>query len=317
MKKLLSALFLAVFLSACTSAGEPPKAPEEMLKGAFENFKNVLSANYEISVKADITSPESGNTGFDFDMDGLFDLQKEEAPQVGVKLDGTFTDENAEVPNGNYIFELRLGDGALYSLISEIPDNENVPADFAEEFLGKWWKITLPPQYLNANDLAFWTEEADESQMSAEEKAMKDLFEKTEFFEDIKYLGTEKVFDENTFHYSAKLDKEAVKIFTKEASNFGGEKISAEDLENFNFALQSSDLNLEIWIGAEDLTLHKISGSMAFDGKEAGTVDLEFSISLGELNSDLEIEVPADAQEFDPFSYLGAMQQSGEPLPAN
>jgi len=317
MKKLLSVLSLAVFLSGCSSVGEPPKPPEEMLKGAFENFGDVLSANYEIGVEADIDSPDSGKTGFDFALDGLFDFQKEEEPQVGVKLDGTFTDENAEVPNGNYKFELRLDKDALYSLISEVPKDDNVPADLAEQFLGKWWRITLPPQYLNGADLAFWTKPADESQMTAEEKAMKDIFEKTEFFREIKYLGTGKVLGENSFRYSAKLDKEAVKAFVAEAENFSGDKISKEDLESFNFALQSSDLNVEVWVGAEDLTLHKLSGSMAFDGKEAGKVDLKFDISFGELNTDLSVEIPEDAQEFDPFSYLQMMQQSDAQLPAN
>ncbi len=317
MKKLLSVLFLAVFLSGCSSAGKPPKPPEDMLKGAFENFGDVLSANYEIDVEADIDSPDSGKTGFDFALEGLFDFQKEEETQVGLKLDGTFTDENAEVPNGNYKFELRLDKDFLYSLISEVPENESVPADFAEQFLGKWWKITLPPQYINGSDLAFWTKQGDESQMTAEEKAMKDLFEKTEFFKGIKYLGAEKILGENSFHYSATLDKEAVKLFTAEAMNFSGDKISAEDLENFDFALQSSDLNVEVWVGAEDLTLHKLSGSMAFDGKEAGKVDLKFDISFGELNTNLAVEIPADAQEFDPFSYLEMMQQNDAQLPAN
>ena len=131
---------------------------------------------------------------------------------------------------------------------------------------------------------------------------------------DAKDKGDEDIGGVETRHVSGTLDVEALmgnlnKFVRRSGSAIGGatgqsvpDPLSKEDIERIADVVR--DPTFDVYVGKEDDTIRRVSGRIEFvvpeedredlGGLEAGT--LTFSVELGDVNGDQEIEAPANAQ---------------------
>ena len=126
--------------------------------------------------------------------------------------------------------------------------------------------------------------------------------------------GDEEIGGVETRHVSGTLDVEALmgnlnKFVRRSGSAIGGatgqtvpDPLSEEDIARIAEVVR--DPTFDVYVGKEDDTIRRVSGRIEFvvpeedredlGGLEAGT--LTFSVELGDVNGDQEIEAPANAQ---------------------
>lgn len=304
---------MGIFAGCNWFSADPSLSPEETIKQGLSGFYNVYSASYELEVGAEVESDLVGETvSFEAVLGGIFNLQSKENPHLSVKLTGNGVADDGDIQEVD--LEMRVDKNNFYGIIASVPDlGEEVPTELLESFVGQWWKIALPPTVFDNVNFA---PEDREANLTPEEKQMKELMDKTNFFKDIKYLGNAKVKGEKTFHYSAVLDTVAVQDFVAAASEIDGTRISGEDLVQFGTVLTNSNFEAELWIGQEDNTLRKLAGKFTLNDETGATAQIDFALSLWDLNKDLAIEIPEEAKEFDPMMFLGAaaLMQGGDSI---
>ncbi|MDD3861316.1 MAG: hypothetical protein PHP74_00245 [Candidatus Gracilibacteria bacterium] len=311
--KVSSLIMILAIVSGCSlfggSAPAPDQTPESVVKEAMTNLSKVTSGKYELSLKGDgIGAPGATPEKISFDglMNGLFDSQDPKKPQFTMDLEGEMTADEGEAQKID--IELRVDQSNFYVNLTQLPDfGEAAPKEMLAMFTGKWWQIAIPEGALEGLPIG----QTDEENMTPEQKALKELTEKTNFFKDLAFEGSKKIDGVNCFHYVGVLDKEAMKTFVVEAGKIGGEEIPESEMGNLNSLFEALNAPIDFWIDSKNMTMKKIETEVSIKPEGQGSFDMNFSFMVSDLNKEMKVEVPEGATIFDPAMLFGGMDMAG------
>lgn len=308
------ALTAAVVLSGCQQAAQPQKAPEEVVKDGMKNLASVTSHQFEFEVKGDLTGPKGEKpekVKFGVMLSGSADMKDTKDPKINLKLDGS---GNADEASAAGAAEFRMNKDALYFSLAklETKGGEEVPKEFVDMYVGKWWKIAIPPEALNEFTASI-PEGGSQENLSPEQKKMRALFESTQFFKNIKFVAVEDVKGEKSFHYTAELDKDAFATFAVKAAEEQGKAMTASDLEEMKAGMKKFDFVGNVWVSQTSGVLNQVSGDVKLATTDAseptGTVTLR--MTLWDFNKPVTVQVPSGALDFPVEQLLGGMLGAG------
>ncbi len=299
-------LMLSIGLTACQTDSSDsilsPKneeAPEVTLQHAMVKMSDVKSYGFDVTMSGDLNGP-TGETpekvGFNFNLNGGVDMVKVEDPRLNLNMKGAF---NADKDKADAEFQLRFNKDAVYANLVALNGSGEMemPEEFKTMLINKWWTLPIPPEFLV--ELKNSMPENNEENLTPEQKQIKDLVEKTQFFKNVKRVGNEKVAGEESAHFTADFDKEAFANFVEGVSKIQGEEFTDTDREDLKKGLESINFSGDLFVGSKSGLINKVKGTINLNDKEksgvAGKVQLEVSIS--NINKPVVIEVPENAEE--------------------
>ena len=308
------AITAAMVFAGCQQAA-PQKAPEQVVKDGIKGLTAVTSYEFEMAMKGDLTGP-SGQTPaavkFNFALGGSADMKDNNDPKINLKFDGS---GGADDQSASGSAEFRMNKDALYFTLAKLDTKggQPLPKEMVDKYIGKWWKIVIPPNALK-EFTASLPQGGSQQNLTPEQQKLKDLFEKTQFFKNIKFVAVEDVKGEQSAHYSADLDKDAFMAFAEEAAKLkDGTVLSDADRKDMQDAMKKFDFMGNIWVGQTSGVLNQVSGDIKLAGTSAsepsGTISMR--VTLWNFNKPVTIQIPADAQEFPIGGLLGGMM--GDP----
>ena len=304
-----------IIFSGCNWISGQDNEAAKAVQDAVNNLADVKSASYQFNVKGDFAEQlgedadeeEISNQekiSIDLKLDGAYDFKDLKAPKFLAKI--SFTAD----PNGKASLspqsgsgEMRLIGGIFYFVLSNLSDFDGeLPKALIEPYIGKWQSIVLPEEI--SKEIAFF---GDETNMTPEQKEMRELFEKTMFYKNVKFIGDEKLGDTDVSKYQAELDNDALIAYMKETAKITGAGMKDQDLDEFKKQLDEMSFSGEVFIGKEDKTLHQFIGNVSVANSDIaeGSFELEVSYFIDNLNGEIKVDAPEGAAEFNPMALLG------------
>lgn len=307
----LTSLFI---FSGCSWLSGEDKEAANAVREAVNNLAKVEAAIYQFDVKGDFLekladkedaeeAAEQEKINVNLKFFGSYNVSDIKSPQflLGLTFNLTPNDKATLTPQSGSA-EIRLTNNVLYFVLQNITDFDGeLPKAMVEQYIGKWWSMAIPEEI--QGEIAFFE---DEVNLTPEQKKLKQLFEETMFYKNVKYLGDEKLDAIDVAKYSAELDTEAVIDYIKEVSKVTGRDISEQDMDDIVEQSKNIKLSGELYVGKQDKTLRQFVGTLnAGDFIDEGSLDLEVSYHITNLNGFIKVDVPEGAQEFNPLALLG------------
>lgn len=308
-----SALILtaAVVFSGCQQAA-PPKSPDEMVKDGMKNLATVTSHQFEVAVNANILPPpgKKGTVKFDVTFGGGIDIKDQKDPKINLKLDGTGKIEDKSAIAGA---ELRMNKDNLYFSLSklELSAGQELPPAIVG-YIGKWFSIPIPPGSLDQLTANIPTGMDSQQVLTPEQQKMKALFENTQFFKNIKFVGVEDVKGEQSYHYTADVDQAALEKVVLSAADENGQAASAEEKQQLHDALSKLNFVGNVWIGKTSGVLNQVAGVITLPpsaNDPMGTIAIR--VSIWDFNKPVKVMVPEKSTEFPLEGLMGGLLGGG------
>ncbi len=300
------ALTAALVFSGCQQV--PQRSPEEVVKAGMKNLVAVTSHEFDLSVNGDLKGPQGEKpekVAFKLSLGGSADLKDSKDPKINLKFDGS---GNADEQNASGAAEIRLNKEAVYFTLSKLASSGGeVPKEFVDLYVGKWWMLPIPPEALQEITSTL-PEGGSQESMTPEQKRMKELFEGTQFFKNIKFVAMEDVKGAQSYHYSAELDKEAFAAFAIKAAAEQGQEMTDTDKADMQAAMKKFDFVGNVWVTKDGEIMNQVSGDVKLVGatdEPSGTVTVK--LSLWNFNKPVTVAAPAGAQEFPVQELMGAL----------
>jgi len=301
----MAAMIVSMFLAGCQQA--PSKPAETVIKEGMTKLMAVTSGSYEVAFKGDLKDQAGQQIKFDLTTSGQVDVKDPKDPKMTLKLAGSASD--GKDMGGEGSLELRLNKEALYfnvMKLSLLKGVGEVPKEVTDMF-AKWWKMTLPAGTMD--ELATSIPSGDEAKMTPEQLKVKKALEEANFFGSPKFVGTENVKGEDSYHYSVTLDKKALVAFMKKAAEAEGQTISESEVADAEKGLAMVDVTGDLYVSIKSGALNKFSGNVKLSGTAAdepsGTITVV--ATLWDVNNAVTLEVPKDATEFPVEQFLGPL----------
>jgi hypothetical protein len=304
MKKLFSILVVASLfaLSGCGAKNDENAAKD--IQESIVNLSGVQSGKFVAEVSGDLTGNfgvETEDVSFSAELSGAYDNGERENPTFSFKIDG-----EADVPEvgaQSLDAEIRLSDGQFYFVLNDISDfGGQLPTALISPFLGQWFFMELPADY--SETLAAYS--GDESEMTEEEVALKELFKNTVLFSSVKNMGGEDVDGDSTTRYYVELDKDAFATYLVESAKIVGEEMTEQDLTDLREGLEYFDFSGDIWISDDSATFKKLAGTLTLNDVDGVSGDLSIAYTVNDIGETIEVAIPEGAEEFDPLALMGA-----------
>ncbi len=307
LRFVVAGFLISLFVfSGCSWFSGQDDETAKAVQDAVNNLADIKSANYKFNIKGDFAERLSAEEkiSVDLKLDGAYDFKDLKAPEFLMSL--AFTAN----PNGKASLspqsgsgEVRLTGGVFYFVLSNLSDFDGeFPKALIEPYIGKWQSIAVPEEI--SKEIVFF---GDEANMTPEQKQLKELFEKTMFYKNVKFVGDEKLGDVDTAKYKVELDNEALTDYMKEVAKITGGNMTDENLEEFKKQLDETKISGEVYIGKTDKTLHQFVGNVSVSNSEIaeGSFELEVSYFIDNLNGEVKLDAPEGAAEFNPMALLG------------
>jgi len=304
------AMSTALVFAGCQQAAAPQKAPEQVVKDAMKNLTNVTSNQFELAVNGDLTGPQGetpNKVKFNVTLAGSSDLKDLMDPKINLKFDGS---GNADAQSASGSAELRMNKDTLYFTLSKVDmqGGEAIPKEFTDMYVGKWWKLPIPADTLK-EFTANLPEGGSQQTLTPAQQKLKDEFENTQFFTNIKFVGTEDVKGLSSYHYTADLDKTAVMNFMTQASAEQGSAMTDSDKKDMTDAMAKFDFTGNLWVDSASGNLDQVSGDLKFTHPTAsdptGTVTIRGT--MWAFNQPVTVTAPAGATDFPVESLMGGL----------
>ncbi|MFA6917379.1 MAG: hypothetical protein WC285_00900 [Candidatus Gracilibacteria bacterium] len=307
MKKLQAFVALTIVMALIGGCAlSPEKAAKNAIREATANFLKVSSANYELVLNGALagTPDQQLSVSFDAKAVGVYDKKDPKKPQFATKITGGLA--IAEQPAQNFDVELRLNTTDLYANLFKVPALAEtfVPKKTISAIANKWWTVPVPA---GAFDQMPVGGAQDEATKTPEQKASDELFKKTDFFKDLKLVGEEALDGVNCLHYNGNIDKEASKTFIVESSKINGKTLSETELKDLDSFLKSLTAPVDMWIDSSNSTLVKVASKLSVVPENGGSLTLDLSFKVSNLDKEVKIDVPKGATLFDPSILAGAL----------
>lgn len=313
-KKILSGALvslLAITVLGCQQAGQPTKPPQEVINDGVKKITTLTSYTYDVALKADVKDPEGKSGNFDVKLNGGVDIKNIKDPRLVVKLDGSAMDPTGK--GGSASFELRLNKDAVYFNLLKlaIAGGEKLP-EMVTPMLNKWWMAGMPVGVLD--ELAANMPGGSQDQLSAEQQKLRTLLEGSNIFAQPVFVGTDNVSGEPSYHYSVVVDNKALIQLMKKAAETEGKTISDAELQDAEKSLAKTSIKGDVWVGISTGILNKFSGDIKVAPSEGlGSGVINVTVTLGNFQKPINIDVPKDAEKFPvesvlPFLLGGGME---------
>jgi hypothetical protein len=314
-RKLIGIAVLSVmamsFFFGCQSVPEPPKPPNEVIRDAFENSRNVKAHTYEIAADADITG-EGEQLKFNVLIGGVMDINDSENPVFSMKLKGSVSD--GKEMGGSADGELRMNKDAIFLNVADVGvEGEELPTEFTEMF-GKWYNIPLTPE--DSKELQESLALGADEELTPEQEELLAMVE--EMFTEPKYTGTENIKGETSWVYEVSLDTEALIDVMKKYAESQGTPVSQEEIDETRRSLKDVSVSGKLWVGTSSnvITQILINLTLRGDGEETPAGTISFRATLGDIGKAQSIQVPAGAEEFPMEMLMGPLMMMGGMTPS-
>lgn len=305
----VGALVLATLTILVGCGPKNDKAAQDAVHTAMINTSKVKSESYDLTLKGKVTAAKDSTAQFkelngSLGFSGVFDMKTKEDPKFTLKIDakGTIDGGKEQAVAG----EMLLASKNFYFSINKvsvdgIPDLYKAAVD---QFMNKWWSVALPPE-----SFAKLTASAgDDKDMTPEQKQIKELMEKTQFFKNVSDKGADKVGSVDAEKYSVELDKEAFRTYLTEVSKITGQATKSEDMAQFDKLMALVEFKGNVWVSKDDQMLRKVEGTVVIAaGAETNNLAMNFetSYTVDNLNKEVKVEAPAKSEKFDLSKALG------------
>jgi len=300
----------AAIFTGCQQASAPQKTPEQVVKDAVKNLSSVTANQFGIALNGDLTGPQGqapAKVKFNLTLDGGSDLKDLKDPKINLKLDGS---GNADDQNGSLSAELRMNKDNLYFTLAklDLQGGPTLPADLKNMYVGKWWKLPIPPDTLK-EFAANLPEGGSQQNLSPEQQKLKDMVQNAQFFTNIKFVNNEDVKGMQSYHYSADIDKKALVSFVEQSAVVQGQTMSDSDKKDMEDAMQKFDITANLWVDSATGNLDQVSCDLKFvhPGPSDPTGTISAKATLWAFNQPVTVQVPADAQLFPIDQLLGGL----------
>ncbi|MFH1533315.1 MAG: hypothetical protein ABID64_00065 [Nitrospirota bacterium] len=299
MKKLLIPFIVgAIVLSGCSLF---ESASKDFVNEAFKNLEEIDYYDYDFSFDGDMTvGGESIN--FAIEYAGQQDNTDKAKPKFTMEVDVEMSTEEFE--SQSMSGEMASDGDSLYFIINEISDfNGDLSSEMVEPFKGQWYSLSLQDEILE--DISPFTtfSMGDEENMTEEQKELKKLYEKTEFFTDVELLKTEYGY----YVYTGKLDKKAAYKFIQKAIKMQGQSSTSTEEDGLENMMESIEVDVMMYVDEVENVLTKVTGTMIMTDLEGADGNFDFSMEFMNLHTPVVIEIPEDVEEFDPMMIFAAM----------
>jgi len=251
------------------------KTPEQVISDAMINQKNFDKGVFEMNVSGDVNGEVDGekkNVKGTVVMDGTAD-KDQSTLGFTLKVDGTADDQSLKAD-----MELRVNSDGVFAHIKELEISEEEIQTMVDEFLKDYMGIWVKLSFMQPADLM----EVGELDLDIDEPAE----EPFNPFTDIQYKGTKNILGLNSYHFTAKLDEEAILAYMKKKGERTGD---AEE------ALEAMDFVGDIYVGVDDNVITGVSGTLTFDDPEVdGTVTMDIKFNPTKADT---VETPKHERE--------------------
>jgi hypothetical protein len=307
----VGALAMAI-LTMFVGCGGPKndKAAQDAVHTAMVNSSKVKSENYDLLLSGKITTGKDSQVQFKelvgtLDFAGVFDMKTKDDPKFTLKIDAKGTIDGGK--EQSIAGEMLLANKNFYFTVGKL-NIEAVPELYKtaiDQFMNKWWSVELPPESFSKLTAGA----ADDKDLTPEQKQIKDLLEKTQFFKNVSDLGADKVGEVAAEKYSVELDKEAFKNYLTEAAKISGQDSQQPDAAQIDKFMALVEFKGNVWVSKDDQMLRKIDGTVKVaPGTETdnSTITLQATYTVDNLNKDVKVDAPAKSEKFDISKFLGA-----------
>ena len=296
------------------------KVAQDAVHTAMVNSSKVKSENYDLLLSGKITAGKDSQTQFKeidgtLNFSGVFDMKTKDSPKFTLKIaaKGTMDGGKEQSIEG----EMLLASKNFFFSVSKL-NLEAVPELYKtaiDQFMNKWWSVELPPESF----ARLTTGAVDDKDLTPEQKQIKDLLEKTQFFKNVSDKGADKVGDVAAEKYYVELDKEAFKNYLTEAAKISGQESQQPDAAQIDKFMALVEFKGNVWVSKDDQMLRKIDGTVKIaPGVETdnSTITLQATYTVDNLNKDMKVDAPAKSEKFDISKFLGAAAPVAPAIPA-
>lgn len=311
MKKIFLLLLSLVFVVGCAALAPAPS--DSLVKDGLKNLIGVSSYNFEITLSGDFDAAKEAKLVkflVDGQVAGKVDSKDPKDPKFSMSLSGNGSLDSSTVQTISA--DLRVNKENIFFNIASLPSFSDDPAqaEAFSQFVGKWWKIPIPEGTYTEDNPLIGLSSADPKTTAEYEK----LFDENNLFTDLSYKGEEVVKGENSFKYSCRLDKDGLKNFLIAQNKVaGGAEMTAEEISQLDKLLNSMTFTGDIYVGSESKKVNKVSGHLYVkDASEEQVKEGNFDLSLTvwDFGKLVSLELPEQAELFNPFMLLGAPEAS-------
>lgn len=312
---LLGMLILVV--SGCSGAANIASPElESSIKNAFTNTRALESGNLKISLdgNATIVDPSSEPNEADFNVVidakyGLADpITRLRDLLVNLKVDFV----QSEVEN-SVEAELIVKDKTLFAKLIKVSDSLTEYTALPG-MVNQWIKFPITDEQTSNPALEGVLKSSKLEGQTEQELAVLELYNKTNFFKEIKDKGTVTRDGRKLNEYEVVYDKAAINTFVVESAKITGEPMTPEDEAQFKNIIDGMELTLTVFL-TEDKYLAEAEGNLVLDFVQDGQtvkVDTDFGVVSTELEEGFKFEAPANA--LDLMSMFGGFAQM-PPMP--
>lgn len=291
-------LLMSAFFSACT------RSPQDIIHEGMKKFAEAPSYAFVGSVDADISSAATEglkNVKVALKAKGAFEGKDPQNLNMNLQLDAS---TNADGIKTDGSFEGRLQKDMVYFLISKLNAAEISGENPFQNYLKKWYSVQIPPEFMDQlKEIS--AKSKDDTQLTPQQKQLKDLYEKTNFLMNPTLVGTDEVNGEKSSHFKADLDKKAIVDFSKKVAEIQGNSTTQTDVDQFQALLDKLAVaTVELWIDDTSGYLNQVQVSLQStqDAVEKGTVTLKATMS--DFGKPVTIEIPKDVEPFPVLDFL-------------
>ncbi len=301
-KKWLAASVLSVslLLTACQQptavvSVDPQKAVQESLTKSAEITSYTMKGKITVDLKGPEGQPPAKVTA-NLDLDGGLDLKDIADPKVNLKVNG---DMGADADSAKINAEVKINKEAIFVIVNALEGagQFSIPEEMKNQVVAKWWKLPIPPEYFQdlMKNLPQGGKTAD---LTPEQMKIRETFQNTVFFKDVKAAGEDTVMGTASNRYTATLDKNAVVNFVTEIAKTQGGTVTDAEIAEMRTALENVDINVDLYIAKDSGIMNRAVANIqvkSTDGTApSGPIKVDFAI--GNINQPVTVEAPANAE---------------------
>ncbi|KKQ72004.1 MAG: hypothetical protein UT33_C0007G0092 [Candidatus Peregrinibacteria bacterium GW2011_GWC2_39_14] len=291
--KIASILVLFLMFSVVTGCNlfnkEPAKTPEEVVRSAMINSQNIKTATVNVVMNGSVVN-EAGAVKQQVDLNlnvaEKFDINDAKNPKLDIDMAGDVTIEGKKY-NGEV--GLRMMNRKMYFSILKYPDPKEFP-DMAmvATFADKWFFLSMDEVGQTVPLMSL-----DEASMTPEMKQIKKEAQKTNFFKDLKYVGTEDASGESAYKYTGSIDMDKVYAFIDKISEINKKTQTEEEKAQIKKALSGLNIPLTLWVSVDDEVMLKVAGTINYnDADTKVSAKIDFTSDVLGIGKDVVIEEP-------------------------
>ncbi|NQT49250.1 hypothetical protein HQ571_00995 [Candidatus Kuenenbacteria bacterium] len=285
---------MAVLLAITGCTPKPEKVLQKMIKKMAE--VNSYDLNVKLGVHGQFPQLTTLNLegakllpgAIIFDLMGPVDLTKD----LAYKLSGSakYRLQDSEI---KFVGDLLYQGNTLFLKLSEIPDLKM--ADLTD-LKNNWYKFDF-------DSFALAKQITDPKETKVDEqknKKLRKLVQKINFFEIVSDNGIDNLDGIRTYHYSIKVNKDAMDKFFHEATEiFEERKLTALEEKELDKNLENwSQITGQVWVGEKDYYLYRIELGTQVESEDSGTTRYDMALDLRDFNKKFEINEPENVREF-------------------